>query len=276
MVSLRHPRPARPSTVWPCAQDDVLAGTGLLAGWLLTAIIKIVTTYTRPGHRVLLVEPAPYLAPSASRPARGSRGRTLLGLYAGLHEAGWTVVRLGRGVRTQTAVATPGPVGERNGNAPDESESGPGPLADGLDTDEFAGHGRGPAPVTSTPGPDRYDLVITATEPRALDWFRPADWADLLTSTGTLAVITHGHREPGRLMDPAGALVRTAHHVGLRYLDRVALLCVPVRDGALAAAAPTAQIFAAPVRHLPVHDDLLVFTRQPTSMSGTDGGGDLR
>ncbi|MFI5593539.1 hypothetical protein ACIA5G_51535 [Amycolatopsis sp. NPDC051758] len=275
-VNLRNPRPARPSTVWPCAQDDVLAGTGLLAGWLLTAIIKIVTTYTRPGQRVLLVEPAPYLSPSASRPVRGPRGRSLPGPYAGLHEAGWTVVRLGRGVRTQTAVAVPGPVGEQHGAAPDESESGPGPLARGPVPDEFAGHGRGRDPVTSTSGPDRYDLVIIATEPRALDWFRPADWADLLTSIGTLAVITHGHREPGRVMDPAGPLVRAAHHVGVRYLDRVALLRVPVRDGALAAAAPAAQIFAAPIRHLPVHDDLLVFTRQPTSMSGTDGGGDLR
>jgi hypothetical protein len=206
----------------------------------LTAIVKIVTTYTRPGQRVLLVDPAPYLAPPVSWPASG-HARSRPGPYAGLQEAGWTVVRLGRGVRTQTAVADPEPPG-----------------------------GLGSSPVVASADANRYDLVITAVEPRALDWFRPAGWADLLTSTGTLAVITRSHRERDRLTDPAGRLVRAAHQAGLRYLDRIALLRVAVRNSALAVEAPAAQLgsqaSAASVRHLAAHDDLLVFTHRPAPM----------
>lgn len=282
-LTLRHPRPARPSTAWPCAQDDLREGTGLLANWLLTAVIKLVTTYTQPGQRVLLLDPAPYLAPPASWSPTAGRNQSRPGPYAGLHEAGWTVVRLGRGIQTQTAVAHPNPADEHPGDASAESESGPRPRTARPTTDQPAEpstHRRpGPDSTATGVGPDRYDLVITAAEPRTLDWFRPADWAGLLTPTGTLTVITHGDRSRGRLTDPASSLVRAAHHAGLRYLDRIALLRVPVRDGALAVATPAtharsqapARPPATPARHTQVHEDLFVFTRQPAPTDATDG-----
>ncbi len=282
-LNLRYPRTARPSTVWPCAQDDLREGTGLLANWLLAAVVKLVTTYTQPGQRVLLLDPAPYLAPPSSWSPTGGRNQSRPGPYAGLHEAGWTVVRLGRGVRTQTAVAHPNPVDEHSGNASAESEPGPRPRADSLTTDQPAAPSthRRPAPdLTATgAGPDRYDLVITAADPRTLDRFCPADWAGLLTPTGTLAVITHGDRSRNRLSDPAGSLVRAAQHAGLHYLDRIALLRVPVRGGALAVATPApharpqgpAGPLTTPARHTQVHDDLLVFTRQLALTDAVDG-----
>lgn len=281
-LALPHLRTTRPSTVWPCAQDDLHEGTGLLATWLLAAVIKVVTTYTQPGQRVLLLAPAPYLAPPASWPATLVGNRTQHDPYAGLHEAGWTVVRLGRGVQTQTAVAHPEPVGEHAVTESAGSESGPGPTAESSSAE----HATGPStdrlrrPESATPGhgPDRYDLIITAVRPRTLDWFHPADWAGVLTPTGTLAVITQGDRANGRLADPAGALARTAHHAGLYYLDRIALLREPVRDGALAAAIPAARDRSSAasarsttsVRHMQVHEDLLVFTRQPTPTGRAD------
>ncbi|WP_435583402.1 hypothetical protein [Amycolatopsis thermoflava] len=281
--TLRHPRPARPSTVWPCAQDDLREGNALLANWLLTAVIKIVTTYTQPGQQVLLLAPAPYLAPPASWSPTGRPRQSRPGPYARLHEAGWTVVRLGRGVQTQTAVAHPNPVDEPAGAAAVESESGPRPNPNSPTTDQSAGPstdrrtGRGP--TATGVGPDRYDLVITAADPRTLDWFRPADWAGLLSPTGTLAVITHSDRSRDRLTDPAGSLVRAAHRAGLRYLDRIALLRVPVRDSALAVTTPAAhprpqgptRPLTTPARHTQVHDDLLVFTRQPALTDTADG-----
>ncbi|MEV6444706.1 hypothetical protein [Amycolatopsis sp. NPDC051716] len=282
-LALRHPRPVRSSTVWPCAQDDLREGTGLLANWLLTAVIKIVTNYTQPGQRVLLLDAAPYLAPPASWPTTAVRNRPWRGPYAGLLEAGWTVVRLGRGIQTQTAVAHPDPVGEHPVDGPAESESGPGLPAESPSADHAVGpstdRAAEPDPAATGHGPDRYDLIITAAEPHTLDWFRPTDWTGLLTPTGTLAVITHGDRSGSRLTDPAGVLVRTAHHAGLRYLDRIALLRVPVRDGALAAATPaTRDRSQAPsgrststVRHTQVHDDLLVFTAQPAPNGTADG-----
>ncbi|WP_090066905.1 hypothetical protein [Lentzea flaviverrucosa] len=130
-----------------------------------------------------------------------------------------------------------------------------------------------PDPAPSRPSPDAYDLVIAAAEPATLDRLRPADWSSLLTPAGILAVITHGDRSGNRLVDPASSLVRAADQAGLRYLDRIALLRAPVRDTALAVAAPTSHTcshtatrpFATPVRHVQVHDDLLVFTRKLTA-----------
>jgi hypothetical protein len=247
----------------------------LLASWLLTAVIKLVTTYTQPGQRVLLLDPVPYLAPRRQWPQTGGDNQPRFSPYAGLHEAGWTVVRLGRGVQTQTAVAHSDPVEEHSGDASAESESGPRPHTASPTTDQPAEPSthRRPGPDSTATGvdPDRYDLVITAAEPRTLDWFRPSDWAGLLTPTGTLAVITHGDRSRDRLADPAGSLVRAAHRTGLRYLDRIALLRVSVRDGAFAVTTPApygrpqapARPPATPVRHTQVHEDLFVFTRQP-------------
>ncbi|GLZ30830.1 hypothetical protein Lesp02_30190 [Lentzea sp. NBRC 105346] len=266
-----------------CAQEDLREGTGSLANWLLAAVIKIVTTYTQPGQRVLLLAPAPYLAPPASRPTTLVHHRPQHDPYVGLHEAGWTVARLGRGVQTQTAVAHSEPVAECTVNEPAESESGPG-----LTTESpSVGHTVGPSAdrlresdsATTGHGSDHYDLIITAVQPRTLDWFHPADWADVLTPTGTLAIVTQGDRSSGRLADPAGALVRAAHHAGLSYLDRIALLREPVRDGALAVAAPAVRDRSSAasgrsttsVRHIQVHEDLLVFARQPTPTGMADG-----
>lgn len=274
--ALHHPVGGRPSTVWPCAQDDLCEGTGLLASWLLTAVVKIVTTYTRPGQRVLLLEAATYLAPTGQRTANDGHKQSRPGSYAGLHEAGWTVVRLGRGVQTQTAVARTERVEEYLGA---ESGSGLRESVDGPTIDELTGPStRTESGLDSAPSgasPDRYDLVITAAEPDSLGWFRPVDWSTVLTSTGTLAVITHGDRSGGRLTDPASSLVRAAGSAGLRYLDRIALLRAPVRDGALVAATSpdrarshiSTRRPATPTQHVQVHDDLLVFARQ----RATDG-----
>ncbi|SED61863.1 hypothetical protein SAMN04489727_8606 [Amycolatopsis tolypomycina] len=273
--TVRRSRTVRPSTVWTCAQDELLGGTGLLASWLLTAVVKIVTAYTQPGQRVLLLAPAPYLGPSTSSSPIGARNRSRPGPYGGLHEASWTVVRLGRRVQTQTAVAPQEPIGEHRGRALAKSESGPRPGSGGP-----TGVGVGAPPArdrsgldttATVVGPERYDLIITAPGPRPGDWFRPADWADALNPTGILAVITHGDRVEGRLIDPAGSFVRAAQDAGLRYLDRIALLRAPVRNGALAAAAPPAQPAVPPARHARVHDDLLVFARKPVSKATAAG-----
>ncbi|GGM81682.1 hypothetical protein GCM10011609_17130 [Lentzea pudingi] len=245
----------RPSTVWPCAQDDFGEGTGLLAGWLLTAVVKAVTTYTRPGQRVLLLEPA--------EPCRS-------GAYAGLREAAWTVVRLGRGVQTQTVVAR----SEEDERLSAESGHGLGASVDSPTSDGLAGL---PTPAESGVdgsrrglGPDRYDLVVAAADPRTLSWFRPTDWSCVLSPSGVLAVLTHGDRASHRLADPASSLVRAADSAGLLYRDRIALLRSPVRDGALVVMPPFGNVSArtstrpptTPIRHVRVHEDLFVFARQ--------------
>lgn len=227
----RYLRLGQPDTVWPCAQDDPREGTGVLAGWLLTAVVKTVTTYTKPGQRVLLLQPASHLTSSG-------RGRTQQSPYDGLHEAGWTVVRLGRGVQTRTVVTSEA---DQRAGGPDESES----------------------------GPDRYELVLAAVDPDAFYRFRPSGWADLLTPTGALAVITRGARSRGLFVDSAAQVVRTvAHDGGLRYLDRIALLREPLGD--------VLHGRSALVLHRQVHDDLLVFGRPAASTRATEPVGNSR
>lgn len=297
-LTLRHPRPPRPSTVWPCAQDDLRGdidtGTGLIASWLLTAVVKIVTTYTQPGQRVLLLAPTPFVNPSsmtAVHPSAAVRTRPAPGPYAGLHEAAWTVVRLGRGIQTQTA-GPPDDTLDRSaaadpqrdaGTSASESKSGLRPHPDGPDPEgdvrpsPGARHDSDRTPAE--PGSDRFDLVITAAEPRTLDWLTPTRWTGLLTPTGTLAVITRSDHSRGRLREPAGSLVTAAHRAGLRYHDRIALVRVPIRNDTVAVGAtvsygpfrpphgPAMDPLAAAVRHTQAHDDLLVFSAQ----TGTGG-----
>jgi hypothetical protein len=207
----RRPRAARFATVWPCAQDDLRTGTGFLADWLLTAIIKVVATYSTPGARILLLIPA---GPSPTVTFRRS------GQYTGLAEAVWAIARLGRSV--QTAIINPD----------DRSLPKPQPTA-GL-----------------------FDVVITAAEPRTLLSMRPTAWRPLLTPRGVFAAITHTDHSGQRLLDPAGALVRAGHEDGLRYLDHIALLRMPISHSALdndrRPAGPSAP-------RLRVHADLHVF-----------------
>ncbi|WP_275294607.1 hypothetical protein [Amycolatopsis sp. La24] len=185
------------------------------------------------------------------------------------------MARLGRSIQTRTAAAPCDPIDEHATEGPTESESGPGPTTESPSTDRRPG----PDSTAAGDGPDRYDLIVTAADPRTLEWFRPADCADLLAANGVLAVVTRGDRSGGRLVDPAGLLVRAARHAGLRYLDRIALLRVPVRDGALAVAGPaTTTRSQAPsggmttsARHSQVHDDLLVFTNLRAPSGTTEG-----
>jgi hypothetical protein len=201
----RRARPGRFATVWPCTQHDTQHATGALAGWLLNAVIKIVTTYSMPGNRVLLLAPSPVMMRSPRR----------LGPYSGLLEAAWSVIRLGRGVRTGLAapVEQPGPVTE-------------GPT--GL-----------------------FDVIIAAADPHDLVAMRPTSWSRLLTSSGVLVVITHGDNTGSRYVDAAGALVAVARADGLRYLDHIVALCLPID--------PAQSEVSAPVVSVRAHADVHVF-----------------
>lgn len=245
--TLRRSRPEPNTTVWPCAQDDFHDGAGRIASWLLTAIAKIVTHYSQPGQQVLLLSPPHRSSTTVRTPLRRHR-------YSGLLEAGWTVVRLGRGIQTLTADLA-------HDDAPSESQSGPGPhsIRSVDQPTRILRPDRDPA----GPSSDRFDLIVTAAEPSAFDRSYPTDWAHLLTQNGTFAVITHSDDVSGRLVDPAGQLVGSARDAGLRYLDRIALLRIPIRNGSLT---NTADASSAPLatagQHSQVHDDLFVFTCQ--------------
>jgi hypothetical protein len=274
-----------PTTVWPCANDDRREGTGVISAWLHTAVVKIVTTYTRPGDRVLLLVP-----PTPLRTARwpGSSVSQWPGRYAGLHEAAWTVVRLGRSVQTQTAPnSSPPPPADpplRSVGVFDtggQTESGPGPTRGSASChprtkprQTESARPEHPDRRISDADPTGFELIIAAVYPRATDWLRTATWAGQLRRHGLLTVITHSDHVEGRLVDPTPAILGAARYADLAYLDHIALLEIPTRRGRLAAAHPATATAAghgdaaadpkatAPARPpalIRVHSDLLVF-----------------
>lgn len=258
-------RRARPASVWPLAQDS-RPGALTDPATLSNAIAQIVTTYTVPGDRVLLLA-----APVPSAPAVGARRtapagqESVTGPVPGLLDAAWTVVRLGRIVESRTAAAV-SHADAAYTDSPDGPESAPRLIHQSAAP---APTGPGPAPCADRPtewGPNCFDVAITAIEPDATDWAGAVPWDALLTPSGLLAVITHGDYVGGRWVDPCSAVRRIADRAGLAEIDRIALLEVPIRDGALDV--PVATRAARPLtasaglpRHARVHSDLLIFTR---------------
>jgi hypothetical protein len=248
----------QPVSVWPVAQDDPLPGTGLLPGWLGRTLITLVTTYSTPGDRVLLVTPPrrPQAIPT------GSAG-VVVGLFGpdeftGLAEASWVLTRLGRSVQTMTAAAPPDyppadtvptdrapalaphpqPSAERSAAA---RQSGSGPRltpADSMQSSQ-SDHPPVPAPTVAAAGrgrdriePERgFELVVTAAHPHATEWLRESDWDRLLTPNGLAAVITYGDITGGRLTDGIPAITATLRSHGVRMWDHIALLSDPTPLG---------------------------------------------
>jgi hypothetical protein len=278
-----HLRATRPTTLWPFANAEALPGTALLAGWLGRTILTLVTTYTRPGDRVLLLTPP---APPHTPPR--TPGRTHNGdPYTGLAEAVWTVARLGRGADTATAAPAPDYPSERT-DSPRHAgaESGSRPrlsrlcLHPATDPDTDSAHLRDRAGGRPRGG---FDLIITALDPHATDWLGHTDWDALLTPRGLAAVVTHSDSHGGRLLDPYPAMVDTLGNRGLRCLDHIAVLTAPT-PGPVASPAATERTGPAmvprgrppraggagslPLR--PVHHDLVLFRRQPLTAPEAD------
>ncbi|WP_285500633.1 hypothetical protein [Actinokineospora sp. NBRC 105648] len=262
-------RATRPATVWQCGGDDPCDGTTLLSGWLLKAIVKIVTGYSGPGDRVLLLAP-PSTANEPARRTRVGRGR---GRYDGLHEAAWAVSRLGRSVRTRTAY-TPDAITDfhdDHGPRSPQSVSRPRHETDPTHLPDRTRPGSDSSATSSSSVScsDTFDVVITAAPPDHTDWTRHVDWTGLLAPRGIAAVITHSENSGHRLIDPTTRLVRTLSECGWAWLDHVILLeklLTPHHETSTPALARSRR----------VHHDLLLFARPagPAADHETTGGED--
>ncbi|MFE1961542.1 hypothetical protein [Streptomyces sp. NPDC059479] len=237
----------------------------------MNAIVKIVTIYTRRGERVLLLSPPAGGMESVGggRPLTDARHGSAGGLLPELIEAAGAVARLGRPCEARLAEpASPVPSVGTDPSADPESAHG---LA--LGPTRTAPTGPRPTPVQET-GPWGFDAVIAMVNPQATEWVPTLAWTELLAPSGVLAFITHGDYVDGRWTEPHGLLTHLARHVGLAEIDRIALLEVPIRDGALADQTPTrasqlAVAGAGIARYVRVHSDLLVFARPPAAETGT-------
>ncbi|MET9259628.1 hypothetical protein [Amycolatopsis sp. NPDC004079] len=238
----------RPATFWSFADAEMLPGTALLPGWLGRTIVTLVTTYTCPGDRVLLVAPPP--SPCALRHAVG--GTCGAEAYAGLAEAVWTVARLGRGADTATAAPVPDDPAEHTGSSRRAGVgSGSRPRLGRLGLRPALGLHPGSARPRHRDGDGPhggFDLIVTALDPHATDWLARTDWAALLTPRGLLATVTHCDGRDGWLRDPHATLLNTLGSQGLRCLDHIAVLAAPMPDtpDCLAAADRTGTAVPAP------------------------------
>ncbi|MEX5713373.1 hypothetical protein AB1484_35410 [Parafrankia sp. FMc6] len=217
----------RPATVWPCppATPDQTS-----AGWLPSAVERLVVTASRPDDPVLLLTEPPLSQPT--RPAEPGDDE----LGEGLVACAGTVARLGRRVQVRTAPGDASPRGTGSAYGPDLAAS------------------RGP-------NPDRFLLVVTVVEPTRIGWFTRIDWGALLAVGGTLAVVSRCESFGGWLIDPTVELALAADRSGLALLDRIVLLEVPLSQ----LDRPATPIPAGVVAQR-VHSDLLLFTAVNTPM----------
>ncbi|WHT20188.1 hypothetical protein N8J89_03695 [Crossiella sp. CA-258035] len=257
---------ARLATVWPAPNSTPGTGPG---DWLLTMVVKIVTTYTRPGHRVLLLAPPRTGRPPASTGPIGLPVVPTGQEYDHLLDACWAVFRLGRTVRThdEPGLTSHPPDGESSAGL---AGSWPAVPVAGADAHgQHDGASARPATAGVLPRPDVFELIITAVSPAAGDHRGLRRWASRLAEGGVLAVITHSDHISGGFHDPTRAVVRATAESGLDYLDHLALLRTSARNpGGDPAedAADGASSFA----------DLLIFSTAPTSATTTARPGDLR
>ncbi len=170
----RHRSGRRPGVVRRCGgqRTTVWRCEPAFGGWIPDVVVRAVTTYSVPGDRVLLVS--------------DERG--------GLHDAAWSVIRLGRGVRTRM-------FGQREG-------SGTQPGPNGAQVDQVK-------------------VVLVSVDPESVGLVRPTRLGSILAPRGVLVVVTYAVWSERRLCDPGGSLMRAAAEDGLRFVDRVALLQDP-------------------------------------------------
>lgn len=263
----RQPRrPKRPGSVWLVAQHPGHPDARVIEPWLMESILWVVATYTRPGHRVLLL--APPTDPGTLAPDRAVLGtRTGGGLLPALIEAAGTASRLGRSLE---AVNTASQIPARTAA---EAPSLGAQSVHRLEPESIPAAPTGHRPVRgrcgpTEVGPARFDAVITIVDPHDPDWVAGVSWGGRLAPSGILAFITQSDRQRGKLIDPGGLVARAARGAGLAPLDRVVLLHIPVRDGALApepdlpTVLPTGDAPGGPMPwHARVHADLFLFAR---------------
>lgn len=281
----------RRAALWPFGDAEPLPDATKLAGWLGRTIIALVTGYTRPGDRVLLLAPPP--------PPEGSSGRITARSgdpYAGLGEAVWAITRLGRTADSADAVE-----GHPADAADPGSQSGSGPGLQWLGLRPPTGPDDDPTRGVRKVA-NRFALIVTAVHPQTSprtasggDWRALTAWRDLMTDSATLAVITHSDHWGARLIDPVPSLVNTMSSQSLGWHDHIAVLDRPITPAGRNGDEPTVEpsnpsVPSTPVRYLPVrraHHDVLLFTPGPQpncvpnadvpSATETDAGrGDIR
>jgi len=259
----RRTGPQTPATVWVCGHP----ASDPTAAWPVSVVKKVVTSFTAPGARVvLLTPPAPPDVAGLVGPVPVARPQT--DDDRDLAAATNAVHALGRApyvihIEPDGLAAGPGStpfwadlVGHRQPR-PDNVAALPPALGDQPEAD---------VPATA-------DLVVASLPPRRItDGLRDHVallGARLLRTGGTLIVLTHCNHVGGRLVDPSGPIVAAAQTADLLYLQHIVAVHAPVRDAQFALAADPesdreqhrAAVRGLPAPHQIAHSDVLAFSQ---------------
>lgn len=231
--------PATPATVWTCGPAPIDPD----ALWPTPIVRTIVTSFTEPGARVVLLTapppagsaaPGPHTAPENSplaptgphSPTASTAPPPDPNPADTIHTAHAVIAHLRRDPRLMQL-----PPDTTRHDRADEDSSRTDPLA------AAARHDDTEAVTEPHSGVPRVDLVIASvrpehTAPRTAEHLARVA-ARLLRTSGILAVLTHSDRVGGRLRDPTGTLVTAAQNHDLLYLQHIVVLHTPIRDSHL-------------------------------------------
>jgi hypothetical protein len=276
--------------VWAAGADPI----DLTATWPVALVTRIVTSFSEPGARVVLVQSPTQCARLALDAAGAESCRDCSADTEAdrvLVEALRVVEDLGRTVRVEHI-----PI----------DQGAPGPASRPFWADLVSGSGPAPATVPIVPASaievHTHDVgnvrdagadLLVACLPPHHSGDHSADLVALLATGllrvgGILVVLTHCDWTSGELTDPTGAIVTAGQNADLLYLQHIVALHAPVRDGHFhltdtppadhcdemragdeqARARHRAEVRGLPAPHRRIHSDVLVFAQphdhQPT------------
>jgi hypothetical protein len=256
-----------PATVWACGATPIDPD----ALWPTALLTKIVTSFSEPGDRVVVL-PRPTAAPRP--PHRPGRADALIDHatvepddeLATALTAITDLARRARVVRLEPDLTAGGrasrPFWADLVGTPDNT---PAPEPAALPGWPDA------APHRFDVASEDADLIITSLRPepstdRASDHVALLA-AHLLRVGGILAVLTHSDWSQGELIDPTGTVVASAQNADLLYLQHIIALHTPIHGGQLVghrqgAEAPPhhrAHGHRLPAPHRRISSDVLVF-----------------
>ncbi len=288
-----------PATVWTAGAAPI----DLDATWPAALVERIVTSFSKPADRVVLLD-CP--TPDRTRSALGVVGADGVIDHAPgaepdpeLADAVAAVERLGRVARVECTPVDPTAAGPASRPFWADLVSGAGPAPATIPT---APEVTVEVPVVDvvTEPVDSADLIVTSLPPHRCGDHGHGNTADLFTLYaarrlrvgGILVVLTHCDWTSGELTDPTGAVVTAGQNADLLYLQHIVALRTPVRDGRFyladihsdvpsfgvhsdrdthdcdARARHRASVRGLPAPHRRIHSDVLVFAQphdhQPT------------
>jgi hypothetical protein len=281
--------PPTPATVWTAGTAPI----DLDVSWPMVLIERIVTSFSKPAERVVLLDWSPL---DHRRPTLSAVGADGVIDHAPdtepdseLADIVAAIERLDRTAYVEHPSIDPTSTGRASqtfwADLVDRVEPAPATIPE---TPEAAVET--PIPGATEP-PDGVDLIVTSLPPHRRGEYGFGHAVDLvvlhaagrLKAGGTLVVLTHCDWTSGELTDPTGEVVTAGQNADLLYLQHIVALHAPVRDGRFhltdndssddgdgqARAEHRAWVRGLPAPHRRIHSDVLVFVQprdhQPTN-----------